>query len=230
MAEKSEALNPDTWNYFNYFTEVEDHFQKARGTGLFLMSPLDWALVESWKNTGIPLEAVLRGIDEAFTKRQSKKPSRSVNSVAWCSQAVQEAADALSGSVPLRTEPVAAPFTLDELTCFLSRTESEVRLRGGYEGIADALGTLRSEAELHYANLETLEQRLTALEEKMSAMARAQISEENLFLYRRQLETTLRPYRSKMSSPQLSMLERQYLDRRIQEEAGLPRLSLFYLK
>ena len=49
-----------TENYFNYFTEIEEHFQKARGTSLFLLSPLDWALIEAWKNGGIPLEAVLR--------------------------------------------------------------------------------------------------------------------------------------------------------------------------
>jgi hypothetical protein len=48
-----------TENYFNYFTETEEHFQRARGTGLFLLSPLDWALIEAWKNSGIPLEAVL---------------------------------------------------------------------------------------------------------------------------------------------------------------------------
>ena len=60
----------DNWagNYFNYFTEVEEHFQRARGTALFLMSPLDWALIESWKNAGVPLTAVLRGIDTAFEK------------------------------------------------------------------------------------------------------------------------------------------------------------------
>ena len=44
-------------NYFNYFTEIEEHFQRARGTGLFLLSPLDWALIESWKNAEVPLEA-----------------------------------------------------------------------------------------------------------------------------------------------------------------------------
>jgi hypothetical protein len=33
-----------------------------------------------------------------------------------------------------------------------------------------------------------------------------------------------------MTADQIAMLERQYLDRRIQESAGLPRLSLFYLK
>jgi len=51
-------------NYFNYFTETEEHFQRARGTGLFLLSPLDWALIESWNNSGVPLEAVLRGIED----------------------------------------------------------------------------------------------------------------------------------------------------------------------
>ena len=62
-------------NYFNYFTEIEEHFQRARGTGLFLLSPLDWALIESWKNSGMPLEAALRGIDAAFEKWRAR-PAR----------------------------------------------------------------------------------------------------------------------------------------------------------
>ena len=60
-----------TENYFNYFTEIEDHFQRARGTGLFLLSPLDWALIEAWKRSGIPLEAVLRGMTASFQSRGS---------------------------------------------------------------------------------------------------------------------------------------------------------------
>ena len=62
-----------TFNYFNYYTEVEEHFQRVRGTSLFLLSSLDWALLESWKNAGVPLEAVLRGIDLAFQKWRSRK-------------------------------------------------------------------------------------------------------------------------------------------------------------
>ena len=85
-------------NYFNYFTEVEERFQKARGTALFLMSPLDWALVEAWKNAGVPLEAVLRGIDAAFEKwRTKKKRGQNVNSVAYCAQAVMIEAQAMAG-------------------------------------------------------------------------------------------------------------------------------------
>ena len=80
---------PEAWNYFNYFTEIEEQFQRARGTGLFLLSPIDWALIETWKNGGIPLEAVLRGIDAAFEKWRAKKVKhREVNSLAYCAQAV----------------------------------------------------------------------------------------------------------------------------------------------
>jgi hypothetical protein len=47
-------------NYFNYFTEIEEHFRKARGTSLFLLSPLDWALIENWKTSGVPLEVLMK--------------------------------------------------------------------------------------------------------------------------------------------------------------------------
>jgi hypothetical protein len=86
MAPESEDL---TWpaNYFNYFTEVEEHFQKARATGLFLLSPLDWALVETWKNAGVPLEAVLRGGECSFEEGRRKQERRKQrNSVAYSVQ------------------------------------------------------------------------------------------------------------------------------------------------
>jgi hypothetical protein len=229
MAEEPEAVG---WNYFNYFTEVEEHFQRARGTGLFLMSPLDWALVESWKNSGIPLEAVLRGIDHAFEKwHAKKKKGRMVNGVAYCSQAVSEEAEAMAkGAAPRPKQTVSAPFELEELRAFLAANAAAVRARAGFGEIADSLDQLTGDAEVHYADLEELEQRLTALEEKMSAMVRTSLSDEDLFTMRRELDAAMRPYRGRMTADQLSMLERQYLDRRIQEKAGLPRLSLFYLK
>ncbi|HEY0785339.1 MAG TPA: hypothetical protein VGD62_05665, partial [Acidobacteriaceae bacterium] len=59
-------------NYFNYFTEIEDHFQRRRGS-LLMLSTLDWALIETWRDAGIPLEAVLRGIDSAFDRYDARK-------------------------------------------------------------------------------------------------------------------------------------------------------------
>ena len=104
---------PDlTYNYFNYFTEIEEHFQRARGTSIFLLSPLDWALLESWKNAGIPLEAVLRGIEMAFEKWRAKpKKTQMVNSVAFCTQAVLSEAQRMAGTDQPRPEKSeAAPF------------------------------------------------------------------------------------------------------------------------
>ena len=79
-------------NYFNYFTEIEEYFRRRRG-GRIILSTLDWALIEMWKEEAIPLEAVLRGIDAAldsYERRPSK--TRKVNSLGYCSLAVSASA------------------------------------------------------------------------------------------------------------------------------------------
>ena len=91
------------------------------------------------------------------------------------------------------------------------------------------LDTLAAAAEAEYADLESLERTLTALEDKLIATQRARLTEDELIAARRELDLQLKPYRSKMSADQLAMLEKQYLDRRLLERAGIPRLSLFYL-
>ncbi len=219
-------------NYFNYFTEVEEHFQRARGTSLFLLSTLDWALIETWKDAGVPLEAVLRGIDAAFEKWRSRKNKlQAVNSLAYCTQAVMAEAQIMAGTAPAREhKESSAPFSLEELKAFLAVNANELRERAEYEEIASSLDRLGTEAEALYHDLEQMEQRLTALEDKMAAIARAKQTEEELFQARRELDSQLRPYRGKMTAEQLSMLERQYLARSLFESARLPRLSLFYLR
>ena len=218
--------------YFNYFTEIEDHFRRARGTGLFLLSPLDWALIESWKNAGVPLRAVLRGIDAAFEKWRSRKTrTQMVNSLAWCSQAVMSEAEQLAGTAEARSrrQQAAAPFQVGELRQYLERNRRALDASPGFEEVAAGLEKLLSEADALYGDLEQLEQRLTALEDKMIAIARSRQGEDTLFRARRDLDQQLKPYRGKMSAPQVAMLEKQYLERRLLEDAGLPRLSLFYL-
>lgn len=224
----------DSLNYFNYFTEVEEHFQRARGTGLFLLSTLDWALIESWKNAGIPLEAVLRGIDAAFERwRARKSKTRAINSLAYCTQEVLSEAQRLAGlsHVSSSATPKSEFCTADELRAYLLRNAAEVRAHGTeYADVADTLDRLAGEAEQHLQNLEALDQRLTVLEEKLLAVARSKFTEEQLLQARRELASQLRPYRSRMTAEQLQMVEKQFLDRHDFEKAGLPRLSLFYMK
>ena len=223
--------DPDwVYNYFNYFTEIEQHFQQARGTSLFLLSPLDWALIESWKNAGVPLEAVLRGIDAAFEKWRARKvKTQMVNSLAFCAQAVLTEAQVMAGNAPARArKETAPPFALEELRAYLNNNAAA--LPPEYAETATALQRLAAEVEQHYKDLEGLEQHLTVLEEKMIAAARSRQSDEQLLEARQELDRQLRPYRSKMTADQLAMLEKQYLDRNLLEKSGLPRLSLFYMR
>src|SRR5437667_6190530 len=119
---------PAVENYFNYFTEVEEHFQKRRGTGL-LLSTLDWALIETWKDAGIPMEAVLRGIDAAFNQyEQRRSKARKVNSLAYCAQEVLAAAeDMKEAAVGMAPESKSARgFDVAEIAAFLHRCADEM--------------------------------------------------------------------------------------------------------
>ncbi|PYT22353.1 MAG: hypothetical protein DMG57_35645 [Acidobacteria bacterium] len=221
-----------TLNYFNYFTEIEEHFQRARGTGLFLLSPLDWALIESWKIAGVPLEAVLRGIDSAFEKWRSRRTkTQKVNSLAFCAQAVLTEAERMAGTARAQSS-APSPYSPDELRAYLTGNAAKLRQSGlePMTEIADALDRLTEQIDQYAGDLESLEQRLTVLEEKMLALARAAQTEEQSLASRRKLESELRPYRSKMTAAQLSLLEKQYLERRLLEGHKLPRLSLFYMR
>ncbi|HEX3878874.1 MAG TPA: hypothetical protein VHW24_17930 [Bryobacteraceae bacterium] len=226
------AADDHAWagNYFNYFTEIEEHFQRSRGTSLFLLSPLDWALIETWKNAEVPLEAVLRGIDVAFEKWRSRRvKTQSVNSLAFCAQAVLTEAQIMSGQAPPRARrEVAAPFALEELRAYLTRNADA--MPPSFAETATALRQLAAQADQHYADLESLERRLTVLEEKMIAAARLQQSEDSLFEARTELDRQLRPYRGKMTADQLALLEKQFLERNLLEKSALPRLSLFYMR
>ncbi len=221
-------------NYFNYFTEIEEHFQRVRGTALFLLSPLDWALIESWKTSGVPLEAVLRGIDSAFEKwRQRKNRAGQVNSLTYCAQAVLAEAQALAdrgqpGGAPgsAAAEP---PFPLDAVRAYLERAAAALRAASGFGEIAASLDALLAGLESQFDDLQQLDQRLSALEDKMAAIARTRLSGEDLFQMRREFDRQLSMHRGKLSAEQLARLEKSFLDRAIFERAALPRLSLFYL-
>jgi hypothetical protein len=224
----------EPFNYFNYFTEIEEHFQRARGTSLFLLSPLDWALIETWKNSGVPLEAVLRGVDLAFEKWRAKRSRvQMVNSIAYCTQAVMTEAQRMADAGRQRAErPDSAPFPEDDLRRYIEGNAAAVRATSVAEflAVADSLDQIAADLPALSADLEKLEQHLTVLEQKLIAIARSKQSEDQALAARRDLESHLRPWRSKMTAPQIAMLETQFLDRSTLASAGLPRLSLFYLR
>jgi chromosome segregation ATPase len=137
----------------------------------------------------------------------------------------------MAGVAPARDrKETAAPFRLEDLERYLRDNAQQIRQQPGFDDVAATVDRLASEAPAFFHDLEDLEQRLTALEDKMIALARSRQSEEEALRARRELDLQLRPYRGKMTAPQLSMLEKQYLERQLLESASLPRLSLFYLR
>jgi hypothetical protein len=153
-----------------------------------------------------------------------------VNSLAFCAQAVLTEAQILAGSGETTPRGAAAPpFPLEDLRTYLNANAEAVQA-AGFSEVAVALQSLIAEIDQHYRDLEQLEQRLTALEEKLIATVKSAQSDDDLFAARRELDSQLRPYRGKMTADQLAMLERQYLERRLLEKAGVPRLSLFYMR
>lgn len=213
----------------NYFTEIEEHFRRARGTPLFRLSSKDWVLIDEWRRGGIPLEAVLRGIDAVFEKwrrRPGQARDQMVNSVAYCAQAIAAEAQAMANAAPVSRTAAKPAFTPEDVRAFVDRNATVLRT-AGHMDLAASLAAL--DVDALYSDPEQLEQRLTAIEEQMITRVRATASAEALSEARRALDFELKPYRGKMTADQLAMLEKQFLGRRLLETTGLPRLSLFYL-
>jgi hypothetical protein len=231
-------------NYFNYFTEIEEHFQRRRGGGL-LLSTLDWALIETWKDAGIPLEAVLRGVDGAFERYERRPSKRKVNSLAYCAQEVLAAAEemkeaAVGVSSGERKKP--AGFQTAEIVIFLRRNADQVLAaklpeRPGVSAAALARETAATlldlasemEGEKNAHRLEDLERRLTVLEEKLFAALLAGTPDDEIVDVRAQADRDLAPYKRKMPAAQIDQLQKQYIQKKLLEKYGLPRLSLFYM-
>lgn len=237
-------------NYFNYFTEIEEHFWQKREAHI-LVSPLDWAIVETWQKAGISLSAVLKGIDQAFdsyARSRRGAGGKPLKSLVYCVDAVLDAAEqeketaAGAGPTTNRADQQSESFSRERLRSYFGKNRDGLaaaaeRLRAAQPELAVRVGEtsdrldallplLDSPAAL---DLEDLERQLTVLEEKLTAALTTCASEEFLVEVRREMDRQLAAYRRRMTSAQIAQLERQYTQKRIWEQFKLPRLSLFYL-
>jgi hypothetical protein len=232
-------------NYFNYFTEIEEHFQKRFG-GALLLSTVDWALIEVWKDAGIPLEAALRGIDVTF-ENYERRPSktRKVNSLGFCAQEVLAAAEEMKEATVGTERPQRdkdAGFQPGEIAAFLRRTADQLSSVELPKSLGICVSQLAKETaenlrEMATAieignglpRLEDLERKLTVAEEKLFAVLFAATPDADIVAVRAEADHELAPYRSKMPAAQVEQLQRQYGRKRLLEKYRLPRLSLFYM-
>ena len=235
-------------NYFNYFTEIEEHWQQCRGT-VTLLSPLDWALIESFQDSGIPLEVVLRGMEAAFAK-QAKRQSKvqKVNSLSYCAQAILSEFERFQESAVGKHEPANSASTQaqserESLVQMMERTAGQLAqvserigrdglsvANGFFESIVETLRSLKEEVSAStHLDFEQLEMRLSMLEDKILATLFAALSDEVLLGLRTEVSQELNRHRRGLKAEHLAMLEKKMMSKKLLERFGVPRLSLFYM-
>lgn len=239
-------------NYFNYYTEIEDAFVRRRGKHLFL-SPLDWALMETWKEQGIPLHIVLRGVERSFDSFEAKPRKRSVKSLLYCQEEVEaqyaEWLESRVGANPstngnsAEATPTKTPFTSSAVSEHLRRCRESLtalatsRSTKGSDNLSEAFtraAALVGSIEDDYvagAALDTrkLEDSLTGLERMLSQALLAVIPVADLESVKKELKIHLKPYRKQMEPAIYNQTLDNLLLKRLREQFGIPRLSLFYL-
>lgn len=241
-------------NYFNYYTEIEDTFVRRRGRSL-LLSPMDWALIESWKETGIPLHVALRGIERAFDSYESKPRKRSVKTLFYCQEEVEaqyaewlESQLGANGEGSVNGEEAAGeleearlPFPRRSILEHLAGARASLlkigkdrkrkdRLSDALERVASRLEELEKDfSKALRPDAEKLEDDLTGLEKNLDEALLASTLSGELNKARTETEDQLKPYKNRMERATYEQTFENLLLKRLREQNGLPRLSLFYL-
>lgn len=242
-------------NYFNYFTEIEDAFIRRRGRSL-LLSPMDWALIESWKEMGIPLHVALRGIERSFDSYESRPRKRTVKTLFYCQEEVEAqfaewlesqlgASDADSNNGDEREEaeesdsrlPFPRRVILEHLAAarlaLVNICQERKRKDAFFDSLSRTAARLEElEKDFSHArrpDAEGLESDLTGLEKSLDEALLKTLSAEDLNRTRVETEEQLQPYKSRMERATYQQTFENLLLKRLREQQGLPRLSLFYL-
>jgi len=244
-------------NYFNYFTEIEDAFIRRRGKHL-LLSSMDWALIESWKEMSIPLHIALRGIERAFDSWEAKPRKRTIKSLLYCQEEVEaqyaewvesrlgagsEETEAKQAEANAGTSDEGLPFSRATIVSHLQSARSSLlqardkRQRTAADDLSEALeraAALLAELEQEFVmaalpNAEKLEDSLTGLERMLSDSILSVIASEQLNAVTAEVEKQLCPYRRHMDQAVYQQTRDNLLLKRLREQFQVPRLSLFYL-
>ena len=248
----NESRTDPRLNYFNYNTEIEDAFIRRRGKHLHLC-PLDWALMEVWKERGIPLHIVLRGIEHWFDSYESRKPKRTVNTLLYCQEEIEaQYAEWLESRVGSHEESETetkdaeegrSPFPRDAVLAHLGRSLDhlkqifEERRQTNDDVLSEALlraTILLSEVKDDYASAaqpdaRRLEDSLTGIERMLDDAIRASVSESELESAQTEIDSQVKPYKRHMDKAAFEQTHDNLLRKRLREHFGVPRLSLFFL-
>jgi predicted RNase H-like HicB family nuclease len=228
-------------NYFNYFSEIEETFNRRRGKYLFL-SPLDWALIESWQERGVPLHVVLRGIEKVFdgVDGAPTKRKRSVKSLTYCREEIEaqyeewlERQIGKNGADSSDAAHENNPFAADALKAHLENAAAELtfaaeKATGELRDVLERAVARMAELKNSFADAESLEAALEDLE-KMIDAALLESATAEIEARKTEIGKQMAHYRGKMEQEVFDRTFDLMLLKKLREQVGIPRISLFYL-
>ena len=251
-------MGRDRMNYYNYFTEIEEHFVKRRGKHL-LVSPMDWGLIAAWREAGVPLHVALRGIDIAMDNFYSRKQrgNSKINSLCYCHDSVmEEFADyresrvgesrtepqAQAGSAGQETRPDTSNETdISESVEYISAIIHEIKTLSAKQQLSEAslegLGRVleRLDEILHLLqaggnnDMESLERDLKIADELLSESLMSGVTAEQATEWETEAKAELKVYRKKLPKEMYRKIFDNFMRGRIHREFNIREFSLFRL-
>ena len=227
-------------NYFNYFTEVEEHFVRLRRKNL-LVSPLDWCLIELWRDSGIPLHVTLRGIDRSFEAAQ-RTQKRSPGSLSYCHSAILEAFEEYNRAMLGPADEASQDESLDKQEEEFSRErviaylgQLQTRLSQytdeAFQGTADRVGSLRSEVSAgSRVDYQQVDLDLSRIGSTLAESLRGRIGKKEFEALQQEVHKEMKVYKKRLSREMYARLERTYLERKIRVSFELPEFSLLEME
>ena len=223
-------------NYFNYYTEIEETFVRRRGRNL-LLSPIDWALIESWQQRGIPLHVALRAIENVFDSYDKKPTTRTIKGLLYCREEIEaqyeewqrsQAGKGNGGSEPEGDDAFTPEQAKEHIAGLIDRLRAleNSNLQDDLERAAARLEGLHSDPG---ENMEHVDKSLSDIESFLDNALLTNSDKAHLKELENEVLDQLKPYKKGMEPEAFKSTFELMLLKRLREDNNIPRLTLFYL-
>jgi phage terminase Nu1 subunit (DNA packaging protein) len=223
-----------TLNYYNYFTEIEETFVRRRGKHL-LLSPIDWAMIEGWQERGIPLHIVIRAIEGVFDGYDKNPGPRSIKGLLYCREEVEAQFlewSAMQAGKAKEGSDDSGELSVEQIVEHIESVTETLQLYKNpalREDIDRAITRMKELAANHSNDVETADHALSDIESLLEHALLTKTDKTRLTEFQKEITGQLRPYKAEMTPESYDQTARVMLLKRLRDEEGIPRLSLFYL-
>jgi hypothetical protein len=240
-------------NYYNYFTEIEEHFVKRRGKHL-LISPMDWGLIAAWRDAGVPLNVAIRGIDiamDGFLAKQHRGNSK-VNSLCYCHDAVMteyaghleahvgESTDAQTASAVSETSATANDDPgINEIAGLISERIREIKTlsekqyaESALEGLSRVQARLEEILQIREAeriDVASIERDLALVDNLLTSELHSMVSPEEMLEWEKEAKKELKVYKKRLPKETYAKIFDNFMLDKLHRKFGIGELSLFRL-